>query len=257
MPTIEELSQRQIQDSICEAMNKRVPLILSHRQGEVWVSSQSQILRVLQDRLYLAYPQTQYQDEPPPVFQPDTLVGVSYKIRHHKHIFNVAVQGISDLAVDGRETRILCLNLPAEMQRVQRRAFERAEVPRNRSVLATFCQGNLPGQAPNTVTWEGWMVNISAGGFQVRLPAHGSPELEVGDIVEVRLDLGQEYQPIQAKAQFRHAISDERGVMRMGFQFVGLNESRQGREILSRLGDIASDFHRLAERRPSYGSGVA
>lgn len=255
MPTIEELSQRQILDSLGEAMHKHVPLVLSHRQGEVWVSSHSQILRVLRDRLYLGFPQT--QSEPPPAFEASMLVGASFKIRHHKHIFNVALQGISDLAIDGHQTKVLCLNLPADMQRVQRRAFERAEVPRNRSVLATFCQGSLPGQAPRTVTWEGWVIDISAGGFQVRLPAHGSPQLEGGDIVEVRLDMGQEYQPIQAKAQFRHAVTDECGAMRMGFQFVGLNESRHGRETLSRLGDIASDFARLAERRPGYETGVA
>ena len=127
------------------------------------------------------------------------------------------------------------------------------DVPRNRSALATFWRGGVGGPpndlADRSLTWEGWVTNISAGGFQVRTTSQGSLPLEVNDVVGVRIDLGQEYDAILAEAQFRQETCGERGVTLLGFQFVGLNDSSEGRETLRCLGRIVCDFQRLQGRR--------
>lgn len=255
MPIIQELSQRQTLDCLAEASARKVPLTFSFRQGKSWQTVHSHIIRLLRDRLYLEYPQAE-QGQPPEVTAGMT-VGVAFKIRHHKHIFGVTVTSVSDLAVDGREAKVVCVPLPTTMQRVQRRAYNRVDVPKNRSVLAVFCQGGSGAHDGRRLTWDGWVTNISAGGFQVRLPSHAAPQLDVGDVVGVKVELGQEYATIHADAQFRHLMQDDRGTLLMGFQFVGLNETNEGRQTLRHLGDAVCDFQRLQGKRADYEHHVA
>jgi c-di-GMP-binding flagellar brake protein YcgR len=168
---------------------------------------------------------------------------VAFKIKHHKHIFSAAVECCDEST--------LTLPMPEGMHRVQRRAYQRVEAPRNRSVLATFWDGGLRDGGPpaDLPEWEGWLMDLSAGGFQVRVSSRAAPDMEVGDVVAVRIDLGQDYRPIVADAQFRHEVRDERGVAMMGFQFVGLNGSAAGRENLLRIGQIVCEFQRLEGRQ--------
>ena len=93
------------------------------------------------------------------------------------------------------------------------------------------------------------MTNISAGGFQVRTARQRAPQLEAGDVVGVRIELGQEYEPVLADAQLRHEDTDDRGVTLMGFQFVALSQYAEGRDALRRISKIVCGFQRLQGRR--------
>jgi len=267
MPIVQEMSPVQIRHCLQEAVRKQTPVVLTCRTGPRWYSLQSRLLAHDGERLHLACPVAEGQ--PPPALAKGTAVGLSFKLHHHKHISTVVVDGAGAYRLDGGEVVwALRTRAPQWMQRVQRRAYRRVEVPRSRSVLATFWQGGRAAAADppaqRAVTWEGWVTNLSAGGFQVRLPeasgpaealwrARGlsAPVLEAGDIVGVRIDLGQDFEPILADAQFRHQVNDERGVLLLGFQFVGLHESESGRQTLRRIGRIVCDFRRLQGRRRS------
>ena len=72
-------------------------------------------------------------DVPPHEFVPAEKLGVSFKLKHHKHIFTATVSGFQDFPLDdGGTMKTLALCLPVRMQRLQRRMFYRVDVPPNR-----------------------------------------------------------------------------------------------------------------------------
>lgn len=258
MPIMERLGARQIHECLAETICREAPVVLTCRIGDQWYNCHAKILRQADDKLWLECPTS--AQEPVPEIAVGLPIGLSFKLRHHKHVFNAVVEAVGPFRLDdGPELHALCVSKPAGMQRIQRRAYNRVEVPRNRSALATFWWGGLAGSpdepAARGLTWEGWITNISAGGFQVRTAGQGSPALEVADLVGVRIDLGQDFETVLADAQFRQESRDERGMTLMGFQFVGLNESAEGRETLRRIGKIVCEFQRLQGRR--HASSVA
>ena len=243
MPIVQDLSRQEIELSLGEATSRGVPVMLTCRDPAGWHGLHSAILRRSHDRLWLEYP----PDVPEALMlSPGLALGLSFKLGHHKHIGNCVLEAVTELGAQGQPAaRALCVSAPDRMQRVQRRAFQRVDVPRNRSVLASFCLGSSDQAGPAGPLWEGWVTNLSAGGFQVRLAGRTAPELDEGDLVSVRIQIGQEFKPIVADAQFRHQLTDERGVSFQGFQFVGLNESRRGQEVLGRISRIVCDFQRI------------
>jgi len=246
MTIVQQLSVRQIHECLDEAVRREVPVCLTCRTGTQWHNLHTRILHSTPEAVWLEYPAA---DGPVPEITQGIEVGLSFKLKHHKHIFNATVQAVEELGLAGAAAvRAIGVAAPQRLQRVQRRAYHRVDVPRNRSVLATFWSGGLPaatGEGGAPLNWEGWVTNISAGGFQVRIGGQNAPDFEVGDLVGVRIDLGQEYKEVLADARFRQQHMDERGVTYQGFQFVGLNETSQGREMLRRIAVIVCEFQRF------------
>ncbi len=266
MPVIQELGKNQIDECLAEAFHRQTPVALTWRTESNWYSGSTKILLVTKGNLWLEYPRCE-KDGSLEITRALPVV-LSFKIRHHKHVFNTVVETIGRMqrpvrsvveasgpshSEDKAEVRALCVPKPQKMLRIQRRAYDRVDVPRNRSVLATFWQGGLansPGESPDAkLAWEAWVMNISAGGLQVRTAGRVGPQLETGDILGVRIEPGQEFQPVLADAMLRHQATDERGVTVVGFQFIGLDESAHGRETFQRLSRIVRAFQRIKGRR--------
>ena len=252
MPLIEELDSEQIHRALTDASRRQVPVALSCRIGSAWHGVRTRMIRKCSQEVYLQYADP--GEEPAPDLPPSTPVSLAFKLGHHKHMFNALVEDDTEcVGPDGVPARALRVSVPERMYRVQRRAYHRVDVPRSRSVLVNFWEGppaQISGEDGRTcLSWEGWLTNLSAGGFQVRLASGSAPKLEVGDVVGLRISLGQEFRPIEAEAQFRHQVCDDRGVTLLGFQFVGLHESPAGRKTLLRIGQVVCDFQRLCGRR--------
>lgn len=252
MPLIEELDCEQIHRTLADASSREVPVALSCRIERAWHGARTRIILKGPNEMYLQYPGP--DEEPVPDLPIATSVNLAFKLRHHKHMCNALVEGDTEcVRPDGVSVRAMRVSVPKRMYRVQRRAYHRVDVPRNRSVLVKFWEGppsptSHQGER-ECLSWEGWLTNLSAGGFQVRLASGSVPQLEVGDVVRVEISLGQEFRPVEAEAQFRHEICDERGVALLAFRFVGLHESPAGRKTLQRIGQIVCDFQRLGGRR--------
>ena len=81
------------------------------------------------------------------------------------------------------------------------------------------------------------------------------PSLHVGDAIGVHLSFGISRERCFTDAQFRHLdVSD--GMTHLGFQFVGLAQSRQGRAALQMISAKVSEFQRMQEggRRRRFAS---
>ena len=72
--------------------------------------------------------------------------------------------------------------------------------------------------------------------------------LDVGDSVGVRLSFGSGQESVYANAQLRHVAAEGSGQWSIGFQFVGLTQTAEGRETLKFIGQKVTEFQQIAEQ---------
>ncbi len=252
MPVLQELDTPQINEVIVTACEKSVPAIITVPNELSWSNLHTRILAVRDAHVLLEMPPIE-SGKAPHEFVPAERIGISFKLRHHKHIFAGTVVGQERLPdADGVDMPVLVVVTPSRMQRLQRRAFIRVDVPPNRIVRASFWLGGFEAEPSGTSAehpvWSGSVVNFSAGGFQLATKAKAIDGLEVGDAVGARLVFGTGGEAVFADAQVRHVdINGERADI--GFQFLGLTETPDGRIALQMISAKVSEFGRGASRQ--------
>jgi len=256
MAHLQELTLEQINQTIEGAAAKQTPVTVTVREHSAWTSYHSRLLASDGGHLLIIPPVSDY-GEVRDLGSADR-VGVSFKFGHYKHVFSATVAGDAQTAgPDGQPTDVVRLVAPSRMQRLQRRAFKRADVPHDIIIRAAFWLGGQSaepsGQADGQNVWTGVVGNISAGGFQMHCRDYSGPDLDVGEVVGVRLMFGVGGETCFADAQCRH-FDVQKDHVALGFQFVGLGHTRESRETLQLISRKVADLHRaeaLAERRAS------
>lgn len=247
MPMLQDLDADQIRQSVEGAAGRQLPVTVSvHVEGR-WENLRSRLLASREDRLLLQWPDAG-EDRPPHEFVPGEKIGLSFKLKHYKHLSTAIVAGGAEADLgNGTPVPALSVCWPVRMQRLQRRAFERADVPPGRIVRASFWLGGCdcePTGAPDGVpVWSGRVANISAGGLQLLTDAEAAEAVEPGDIVGLHVVFGAGDDVVHADAQFRHADPAD-GQWRLGFQFLGLGQTRNGRHALQLISNRVSEFQR-------------
>ena len=87
MPLIQELGHRQILQGLDEAVRRRVPVSVTCCRDGHWHNLRSRLLGRAGDSLWLEWPQVSSGDDLEIV--PGLELGFSFKLKHHKHIFNM------------------------------------------------------------------------------------------------------------------------------------------------------------------------
>jgi len=247
MATLQKLTNQQIDEVLHEAAGRQVPATITIHDEDGWASFRTRFLALRQRHILLEMPAPQSGGQPRE-FHPADKVGVNFKLKHHKHIFTGIVAGAGSLRLDDGSVRtVLHVCSPTRMQRMQRRAFNRTDVPPNRIVRAAFWLGGLEnepaGTTPDQPVWSGRVVNISAGGLQLISEQRLGEAVSPGDVVGVRISFGIGEQTVYADAQFRHTLA-KNGKIHLGFQFVGLGLTPEGRDALRMIGTKANQFQR-------------
>ena len=244
MSAIQELTNQQVDEVLAVAVDRRVPVTLTAQRGRSWQVSAARALARRDEHLLLelaADPQGQVGR-----FIPAENIGVSFKMKHHKHIFTATVVAMEQ----GPAGEVLVVCRPSRMQRLQRRAYVRAVVPLNRIVRASFWLGGRnaepTGGSPSTPVWSGRVVNISVGGFQLHVEAAAIQDVESGDTVGVRIVFGMGEQSIYADAEVRHAESVGSRAM-IGFRFAGLDQTHEGRAAMQLIAAKVAEYERAAQ----------
>jgi c-di-GMP-binding flagellar brake protein YcgR len=250
MSALQELTISQINQTLKAAAERHVPVTVTIRQGGSWANLRSRLLAVRNGRLLLEQPAAE-NGAPPREFAPADRLSASFKLKHHKHVFCATVAGVAPLALDDGSTMpALSVVAPTRMQRLQRRSFTRAAVPPGRIVRASFWLGGRgaepAGATPDRPVWSGSVTDLSAGGFMVRTTAESAKDVEPGDTVGVHIAFGAGDGRVFADATLRHADIQDNAAL-MGFQFIGLTETPEGREALQIIGRKVSEFQHAAE----------
>jgi len=251
MATLQELSHRQINEAIQAATERNVPATVTIRAGESWANLRSRLMALRDEHVLIAMPSS---DDAPSQrdFCPADKIGLSFKLKHHKHIFTATVAGTERPDADKQADPLLSLCWPTRMHRLQRRAFLRVDVPPNQIIRASFwlggCQAEPAGTSPDRPVWSGRVSNLSAGGFQLLASHDVTQSVEVGETVGLRLVFGTGGNTVYADAQLRH-VEDAGDQARMGFQFLGLAHSPKGRQALQVISAKVAELQRLQNPR--------
>ncbi len=250
MPSLRDLDSRQIDQAIKDAVERRIPAALTVRRDRRWVTLHAQFLAQRQRHLLLELPGSPEGSKPP--FEPGDKVGLTFKLKHHKHICSVTVAATQQVRFDdGRELPVLSVCFPPRMQRLQRRAFERVDVPANRVVRASFWLGTHQDEPTSSgadrCVWVGRVVNLSAGGFRLLADAPTAEALDVGDAIGVRLSFAVAEEAVYADAQIRHVETDA-GSAVLGFQFIGLDQTAEGKKAMELLAGKIAEYQRAADQ---------
>ena len=238
MAMLQTLNNKQTNEVLQMAAERGVPVTLTVRPDNRWMSFHSRAIAVRQGCLLLAAPDVE-EGKPAYEFAPASKVGVSFKLKHYKHMFAATVKGIEQVdSADGTKTPAVVVVCPTRMHRLQRRAYIRAVIPSNRIVRAAFWLGGKEaepaGTSPENPVWSGQVIDLSAGGFSVRVDNEAAEVLEAGAIVGVRLAFGTAEDTTFTDAQYRHAEPDGEMTL-MGFQFIGLAQTSEGQKALKMI----------------------
>ncbi len=259
MARLQDLTIGQINKALEAAVDKQVPLTVTVRDGSQWTTLHSRFHRLDQQRVLIHQPVSTF-DAAPREFAPSDKLGISFKLKHYKHLASFVVAGQQqDPGLDGQPTTLLSLVSPNRMQRAQRRVYLRVDVPDNCIVRASFWHGGADGE-PSKPTeaqpvWRGEVQNLSAGGILVRCPAAVLDSVDVGDMVGMHVTFGPGQESVTVDAQFRHVEGDDDQLL-LGFQFLGLEATDDGKTTLltisrrvNEIRDAASRIERARSRR--------
>ena len=250
MSVLQELNPMQMGEALVSICEKHIPIMIMLRRGESWLNLRSRFLAIDGARLVFELPQSE-DGTPFDDLIPAEKLQASFKHKHHKHLFSTTVLTVQDFYGPAGKSKAMFVGCPTTMQRIQRRAYFRASVPSNRVVRVSFwfggCESNPAGTSPERPVWSGVVDDISAGGCQVRYRGDAAVILDTGDTVGLRMTFGMSDETLLTDAQFRHAIPADQGTL-IGFQFVGLGQSPEGKNALRIISTKVSEYQRLSLR---------
>lgn len=177
-------------------------------------------------------------------------VGMSLKYGYGKFIFETTVLGLEpspDLTVGG----VVVLAVPGRIELVQRRSYFRVDVPESLEVSVTLwhhrhTKGEGDRLVPPEHYWQGRLADISAGGAQIAIDAAQRPDFRRGQFIGLRFTPAPYEKPLMLDAQIRDVLPTADGEsICLGLRIVGLEASRQGQEVLSRLVEVVERYYQI------------
>ncbi len=179
--------------------------------------------------------------------QPGTELGVTFRVGHKKCMFGTVVESVQPKD----DTVVAVFRWPDCIMPLRRRAFERATVPDGVVVAVRFWRddaASTTGADARTVR-HGQLEDISAGGMRVRV---ASPDdIDLGTVYRCAFTPKQGKPAILVEARVRHREAIGHGRASIGFQYVGLEVTAEGRRALERLTRVVSQYQRAhSQRRP-------
>ena len=229
------------------AAERGVMITLSLLGEGGWCNLRSQLIRLdsEQSLLQILYP-IGCGDAPPSEIATGDEFGVAFRRGHKKCIFvSKVVLRRSDRTADGETVDTLLIQVPHQICELQRRVYQRANVPPDRFIAVKVWQGGVP--SPSKPSWPlcaGRIGNISAGGALVDIRSDQNPRLSVGDIVGLEITTTQGRKPMLIDAQYRHCTVTEPGRIGLGMQFLGLEHERPDRAAITEVADFVKSVQR-------------
>jgi hypothetical protein len=171
-------------------------------------------------------------------------VGLSLKYEGGKFIFETRVGDFEFSAASAGG--IIMLELPEQIEMISRRSYFRVRVPEKLEVTVSIRHRGFRPNNGNDKCQQGRLIDISAGGLQIALPATQRPDFAEGQFVVISFSPLPSEKPIEFSAQLRNILSTADGsCFCYGLQIIGLEASKEGRETLARLAGTTELYHEL------------
>jgi len=140
------------------------------------------------------------------------------------------------------------LRWPSQVQQLQRRVFERSTPPPGTIIAVRFWRAQPADQRASDErdVRYGQLEDLSAGGMRIKLARPA--DIEAGALYCCTFSPKQGKPPFFVDAVLRHREAAEQNRASLGFQFVGLEATADGRRTLDRLARLVSYFQRATAR---------
>lgn len=174
---------------------------------------------------------------------PGESLGVTFRAGHMKCMFSSILENVHP----GSDGSLLTLKWPDEVQRLQRRVYERVQPPPGMVVAVRFWRFDALSASPggDRAARYGQLEDISAGGIRVQTTDAGT--LDTGCIYRCAFSPRPQAPSLVIDARLRHHEHADRGRVSLGFQFVGLETTSDGRKVLNRLVKVIGQFQRARQ----------
>ena len=144
----------------------------------------------------------------------------------------------------------LTLSPPQDIQESQRRLYSRTCVPDEVMIPVNVTPVGLVGAArAGGVPSRGILLDLSAGGMSMTLPADRNNRWRCGDGMTCLVALEPAREPREVSGCVRHVDRAAHGHLRLGIEFVGLESSPAGQETLRQITRASCRLRRAAGRR--------
>lgn len=179
------------------------------------------------------------------VIKKDQPVGICFQHEHHKYIFESTVT-----AFPGSEhPLVMSVDCPESIEKMQRRAYERHPIPHELNVRVMFWHRGYNHNSdcsPDEGYWQGKLENLSVGGAMIRVGLDHQHCFTVGQLVGVQFTPMSYQKPLLLEGQVRHLEiqNDQEDGLLVGVEFLGLEASPEGRDIIHRLLDIIEAYEK-------------
>jgi hypothetical protein len=245
MSAVPVLTKDKLDEVLEESIEEKRQLVLAHHSPCGWRTFKSRFVAGSASSQSVSVEAPRIHDTDASLgLDPGAVLGVSFRLGHKKCIFSTILESIEDHAVD----RVARLRWPDRLQYVQRRVFQRTEVPGSLVIAVRFWSEEASPQAridARTVR-HGQIEDVSAGGMRISVAACDG--ILVGSTYRCAFTLRPGKPPILLDALVRHREVPNHGRASIGFQFVGLEATPQGQRTLDRLAQAVGHFQRARSR---------
>lgn len=171
-------------------------------------------------------------------------IGVTFRLGRRKCMFATRVRS----ATPSGNAVSLRADWPVEISFLQRRAYDRMEPPAGHVVTVRFWrfQSSRDKGCRENIQY-GQLENISAGGMRVKTRALTDIELE--QTYRCSFTPLDNNAAIVLDACLRHRESVDGNRASLGFQFIGLEATAQGRKTLTQLAAIVARYQRNRRKK--------
>jgi len=241
------------------AIDMKVSAIMSYLSRDKWHVAKVLLTNLDGDRLSVE--STISLRQRPINIRVDQPVGVSFKYGYGKFVFDTTVKALepsTDPETQRQRGGKIVLAVPDKVEVIQRRNYFRVDVPESLKVKVLLWprSGRKEQTDPKHDAaiethncCRGRLKDISAGGAQIIIPGQndaGQVSFKKGQFISMRFTPLAYETPLILNAQIRNILptADEKNAS-LGLQFVGLEASPEGREILSRLIGIVERYYQI------------
>lgn len=227
-----------------EAVARHTRVTLTTRAPDGWRLTTGTFQRLDADTQVWVRLTTVRDHETPTEFSPGQDVGLAFRRGHKKCLCHTVIKAITRFGgVDD-----IALDLPRQIQELQRRVFERTAVPPGRTIEVEVRP--LLSTDNRRMAVIGTLDDISAGGVRVRVKT--VEPLQPGAIYQCRFLPSPVCAGLTLDAVLRHAEAPANGKSSLGFQFIGLEASATGYEQLLNLARFVKSLQRSASGRQTH-----
>ncbi len=233
-------ADRIVEDSI--ARESRA--VLTSRSSRGWRIFKSKFVSGTRESGKLSLLARSPDDEPELILpEPGDTIGMTFRVGHKKCMCSTTLQAVERRA-DGT---LFIIGWPGRLQQLQRRAYERVAPPHGRVVAVRFWREDAQSSTGGKrIVRNAQLEDVSAGGMRIKVS--DTSDLELNTLYKCLFAPRSGAPSLVVEATLRHQEAAEGGRASLGFQFIGLETTPDGRCLLDQLARIVKQFQRGRSR---------